>query len=107
MNPLDMGPFGGMLSGLQKRMQEIKDEAAKKEVTGVAGGGLVRVVATADQQVVSIHISPDAMDDRELLEDLIRAATNEAMRKGRDELAVALRQLTGGLPLPPGFLPGL
>jgi DNA-binding YbaB/EbfC family protein len=104
---MDMGPFGGMLAGLQKRMQDIKDQAALTEVSGEAGAGLVRVVATCDQNVVSVHIAPEAMDDRELLEDLLRAATNEAMRKGREELASQLRALTGGLPLPPGLIPGL
>ncbi len=107
MNPMDMGPFGGMLAGLQRRMQDIKDEASRTEVEGSAGGGLVRVVATCDQNVVSVHIAPEAFEDRELLEDLLRAATNEAMRKGRELLASQLKALTGGLPIPPGLIPGL
>lgn len=107
MDGFDLGGMMNMLGGLQQRMADLQAEAARTEVEGVAGGGLVKVVATGDQKIVSVTISPDAMDDAELLEDLVRAATNEALRLGREKMADAMKQITGGLPIPPGLIPGM
>ena len=107
MNPFDMGGLGGMLGGLQAKMEAIKKEAAATEVEGQAGGGLVRVIATCEHHIVSIKIDPKVAQDTEMLEDLIRAATNEAIRKGKAEMAQQLGALTAGLPIPPGMFPGL
>lgn len=102
-NPFDMGPLGPMMAGFQQRIMQIKAEAELARVEGQAGNGLVRVVANGAGDVVSIRISDDATDDREMLEDLMVAATNDALRKGRELMAGKMSELTGGLPLPPGL----
>ena len=101
-DPSSMGP---LFAGLQQAMQNMKKVAAETQCEGTSGGGLVRVVVTGDNQVVSVSIDDAAMDDRELLEDLIRAATAEALRKPREAMAGQVGALAGGLPLPPGLLP--
>jgi DNA-binding YbaB/EbfC family protein len=106
MDGMDLGGLMGMMGGLQQRMKAMQEEAGKTEVEGVAGGGLVKVVATCDQKIVSVHIAEGAADDRELLEDLVRAATNEALRLGREHMMNSLKEATGGLPIPPGLIPG-
>ncbi len=105
MNPFDPSSLGPLLSGLQRAAEDMKQQAAVTECEGTAGGGLVRVVVTADNQMVSVDIAEQAMEDRELLEDLVRAATAEALRGAKDTMAENMRKLTGGLPLPPGLLP--
>lgn len=105
MGPFDMGNLGALLGNLPQRMQEMKERAANARFTGEAGGGLVRVVVTGEYQVDSVSIAEGAMQDREMLEDLVRAALAEALRKTRDDMANNLQQLTGGLPLPPGLFP--
>lgn len=96
----------GLLGGFQERLAQLKQEAAALEVQANAGGGLVTATATGDGQLVSVQIAPDAMDDRELLEDLVLAAVNEALRRGQEQGAQKLSELTAGLPLPPGLMPG-
>lgn len=109
-NPFDQGGMGGMgglmglLGGFQQRMEEVKQRAAATEVEGVASGGLVRVKMTCDLTVTSVEIAEGAMGDRELLEDLCRAAMGEAVQKARDEMQKGLQELAGGLPIPPGLL---
>ncbi len=102
----DANPLAGLLGGFQDRLARLKDEAAALQVEATAGGGLVTARATGDGQLVSLSIAPDAMEDREMLEDLLVAAVNEALRKGQAEGAAKLAQLTAGLPIPPGILPG-
>lgn len=103
----DMGGMMGMLGGLQQKMQQMQAQAAATQVEAEAGGGLVKVVATCDHQIVSITLSDDIMDDRELAEDLVRAATNEVIRKGKEELARQMSQFAASMGLPPGLIPGL
>jgi DNA-binding YbaB/EbfC family protein len=107
MNPFDLGNMGGLLGGLQQRMADMKEKAANTTVEGVAGGGLVKVSVTCDYHVDAVSISPDAMDDREMLEDLVRAALAEALRQARDETGKGMKDRAGGLPIPPGLIPGL
>lgn len=105
MSDFDMGGLGSLMAGFQQQMQRLQDEAAQTEVTGTAGGGLVTVVANGQQEVLRVSVQPSALEDRELLEDLIVAATNEALRKGKEVMAEKMGALTAGLPLPPGLLP--
>ena len=105
MDPFDFGNLGALLGNFQQRVQEMKARSAATRCVGEAGGGLVKVVVTGDNQIESVHIGDDAMKDRELLEDLVRAATGEALRKVREEMEKNVAQLTGGLPIPPGMLP--
>lgn len=104
MEPFDMSNLSGLLGGFQQKMADFKEQTAKVRCEGEAGG-LVKVVVTGDNQVVSVSIAEAAMDDREMLEDLVRAATGEALRKVKEELASSLQGLTGGLPIPPGMMP--
>lgn len=103
----DLGGLAGMLGGFQQKLEALKEEAARLEATASAGGGLVEVTATGDHQIARLAIQPEALEDRELLEDLLRAATNEALRKAQQAGADKLAELTAGLPIPPGMLPGL
>jgi DNA-binding YbaB/EbfC family protein len=107
-NPGSMPGLGGladMLGGFQQKLEQLKEEAANTEATGAAGGGAVTVVATSST-VLSVSISDAAMEDKELLEDLVRAATNDAIRKAQEASAGKLNELVGSLPIPPGILPG-
>lgn len=101
----DLGNLGGMFAMFQQRMQQFKDEAAKLRCEGTAGGGMVKVTVSGTYECLSVEIAEEAMQDRELLEDLVRAANDEAMRKVRDHMAQQLQSLTGGLPIPPGLMP--
>lgn len=105
MDPFDFGNIGALLGGFQQRVAEMKEKSAQSRLTGEAGGGLVKITLTGDNQIESVSIAQGAMEDRELLEDLVRAATGEALRKVRDEMEANIKQITGGLPLPPGLLP--
>jgi len=107
MEGFDLGSMMGMLGGLQQKVKDLKAKAALTRVEGVAGGGLVRVVASGDQTILEVHISPDATTDPEMLEDLVRAATNEALRQAKQTMVDAMKQAAGGLPIPPGLIPGL
>lgn len=105
MSGFDLGNLGALMGGFQQRMAEMKAKAAATRCVGEAGGGLVKVVMSGEYVLVDVTIDPRAMSDREMLEDLIKAATSEALRKVRAEMEASLQQLTGGLPIPPGLLP--
>ena len=102
-------PGGGMpgnMSNLMKqaqRMQRQMEESAKElesaEFTAAAGGGAVEVTVTGKKEVTKVKLDPEAVDpdDVEMLEDLIMAATNEALRKAEEASAANMAKLTGGL----------
>ena len=98
MSQFDMGPMGALLGGFQHKIEAAKQQAAATEVTGEAAGGRVKVVMTCDYQVQSVQIATDAYEDKDMLEDLVRAATNEALRQARAETAMrnAIRALPDG-----------
>ncbi len=98
-----MGGMSGLLGGFQKQMQELQAEAEREEVEATAGG-LVTVRINGAQEVLSVRIDPKAMDDRELLEDLLRAATNDAVRRSKEVVAKKLGTLAAAMGLPPGLL---
>lgn len=102
-DPFDMGGLGDLIGGVTRGLQELKEQAATLETEGQAGGGLVTVRVNGRQEVLAVRIAEEAMEDRELLEDLVLAATNEAMRRVQEEMAARMSALTGGLPLPPGL----
>ncbi|HAC34568.1 MAG TPA: YbaB/EbfC family nucleoid-associated protein [Gammaproteobacteria bacterium] len=85
---------------MQAEMQKAQEELAQKEVTGEAGGGLVKVVMNGRHDVISVTIDPQMMDDREMLEDLIAAATNDAVRKVEKNNQQKMGSLLGGLNIP-------
>lgn len=105
MNSFDLGNLGALLGGFQQKMAEMKQRAATLRCVGEAGGGLVKVTMSGDYQVLDVSIAEGAMGDRELLEDLVKAAAAEASRQVRTNVEASLKELTGGLPIPPGLLP--
>ena len=101
----DLGNLGALMGNMQQKVAEMKANQARIRCEGVAGGGLVKITLTGDFQVADVAIAPAALEDRELLEDLIRAALGEALRNVQNEMAKGMQDLTGGLPIPPGLLP--
>jgi hypothetical protein len=89
---------------LQAEMARVQEEMAAKTVEAAAGGGAVTVTVNGRPEVVAVKIDPAAVDpeDLEMLQDLIVAATNEALRKAQEMVAQAMARFTGGLSLP-GF----
>ena len=90
---------------LQKKMAEAQDKLNEIEVEGSSGGGLVKVTATAKGNFKRISIDDSLIksDEKEILEDLIIAAINDAKQKGENAAQEEMKSLTGGLPLPPGM----
>jgi len=88
---------------MQEKMQKAQEEAANLEVTGKAGGGLVSVVMTGRHDVKRVNIDDSVMDDKEMLEDLLAAAVNDAVRQVEKQTQDQLSGLGAGLNLPPGF----
>ena len=91
MSGFDFNNMGGLMQMAQQKMQELKDGAEKLRCTGTAGGGLVKVTVSGSYQVLSVDIDPKAMGDRELLEDLVRAATSDALQSRTPRSASAAR----------------
>ncbi len=87
---------------LKAEMERIQAEAAAKTVEGSAGGGMVTAVANGKGELLSLTIDPQAVreEDLEMLQDLITAAANDALRKARELLAQEVGRLTGGFGLP-------
>ena len=84
---------------LQRQMEETTKELEEKEYSASAGGGAVTVTVSGKKEVLSVKLSEEVVDpdDIEMLQDLIVAATNEALRKMEDESQAAMSKLTGGL----------
>ena len=89
---------------MQENLQKAQAELASLEVTGEAGGGMVKVLMNGKHEVRRVTIDPSvAGDDRELLEDLVTAAINDAVRKVEATTQQKFAGMMGGLALPPGF----
>ena len=104
----NMGNMSGMMKKVQKlqtEMQKMQEELKKRTIEVSAGGGAVKVVMNGEKQVQRLTIDPAAVDpeDVEMLQDLISAAFNEALKKVDDMMASEMGKLTGGLGLPPGM----
>ena len=84
---------------MQRQMEEKTKELEEKQYTATAGGGVVEVTVTGKREVTKVKIDPEAVDpdDVEMLEDLIVAATNEALRKCEEESQAQMAKITGGL----------
>lgn len=87
---------------LQEEMTKAQEEAKKKTAEATAGGGMVTVVASGSGSIVSIKIEKDVVnpDDVEMLQDLILAASNEAIRRAQEMVSAEMSKLTGGLNIP-------
>ncbi|HEX2813345.1 MAG TPA: YbaB/EbfC family nucleoid-associated protein [Sphingopyxis sp.] len=90
---------------VQAQMQEAQTKLDTLEVEGVSGGGLVRIVATAKGRIKAIHIDDSLIvpSDKQMLEDLLAAAFNDAREKADALSNEEMGKMTSGLPLPPGF----
>ena len=100
------GGLGGLMKQAQKMqesMQKAQAELAEMEVEGKAGGGLVSVVMTGRHDLRKVTIDDSLMDDKEMLEDLIAAAVNDAVRIVETTTQEKMGSLTGGMNLPAGM----
>lgn len=89
---------------MQEEMQKAQANMANLEVTGEAGGGMVKVIMKGTHEINRVSIDPSLMsDDKEMLEDLIAAATNDAVHKIAKTNKDSMADMTAGLNLPPGF----
>lgn len=90
---------------MQERVKKLQEEAGEKTVEASSGGGMVTVVANGRQEVLSIKIDPSVVDpkDVEMLQDLVTAAVNEALRKSQELMKEEMGKLTAGMGLPPGM----
>ena len=103
------GGFGGMNQAqmmkqaqkLQQEMQKMQEELEQAEYTATAGGGVVTATVTGKRELTALTIDPEAVDpeDVEMLQDMVIAAVNEAMRKADDAASQNMSRLTGGLNL--------
>ena len=104
---MNMAKMMKQVQKMQQEMARIQEELGNKTVEASSGGGMVTVVANGHQEVLELRIDPQAVDpdDVEMLQDMVLAAVNEALRKSRDLAAQEMAKVTGGLQIPglPGF----
>lgn len=101
-----LGSIMKQAQAMQENMKKVQEELASIEVTGNAGGDMVTVVMTCRHDVRKVTIDTDLMsDDKEVLEDLVAAAVNDAVRKVEEETRNKMAGVTGGLNLPGLNLP--
>jgi len=109
----NMGAMAGLLSSLprlQEQLQTMQARLGHITAEGDAGAGMVRVKVNGRLELLAVSLSDDALQlqDREMLEDLIRSAVNQALHKAREAIAAETAKMTETLGLPPGLkLPGL
>ncbi len=101
-----MGDLMRQAQALQEKMAKLQEEAGRKTVEGSAGGGMVTVIATGRQEILSVKLDPEIVkaQDQEMLQDLIVAGVNDALKKAQAMMAEEMKGLTGGLGL---NIPGL
>ena len=99
---MGMANLQRMAQQMQQEMARVQGELEEAQVDGSAGGGVVKAVVTGKQELVSITIDPDAVDpsDVEMLQDLIVAAVNDALRASRELAEQKMAAVTGGLQIP-------
>jgi len=90
---------------MQEKIQKAQEEAATKTVEATAGGGMVTAVANGAMEIVSVKIEKEVVDpdDIEMLQDLVTAACNEALKKAQDMMSEEMSKVTGGMGLPGGM----
>ncbi|GLR71975.1 YbaB/EbfC family nucleoid-associated protein [Agaribacter marinus] len=101
------GGMGNMMKQaqqMQEKMKRAQDELATLEVTGESGAGMVKVTMTCNHNVRKVEIDESLMeDDKEMVEDLVAAALNDAVRRVQEASQEKMSSVTGGMNLPPGF----
>lgn len=101
---MNIGELMKQAQQMQSNMQQMQDDLARVEVKGEAGAGLVSIVMTGRHDVKRVHIDDSLMsEDKEILEDLIAAAVNDAVRKIEKNNSEQMTKMTAGMGLPPGF----
>jgi len=89
---------------MQENMKRMQDELASIEVEGQSGAGMVKVTMTCKNQVRRVQIDPSLVgDDKDMLEDLVAAAMNDAVRRAEETTQQKMASITAGMPMPPGF----
>lgn len=101
--PGNMGNMQSMMKQAQQMQQRMQEEVAKIKVDGSAGGGMVSVTMDGQKNVLAVKIDPEVAGDVEMLQDLVVAACNEAVKKVDAETQAKMAGLMGGLGLPPGL----
>jgi len=99
---MNMNKMMKQVQEMQRQMAKAQEELAAQEIEASAGGGMVTVKVTGDLRIVSIKIDPGAVDtdDIEMLEDMVLAAANEALRSAQELASSKMSGLTGGLNIP-------
>ena len=103
-----MNDFSKMMekaASMQKKMQEIQESLASLEVEGTAGGGMVKIVMNCKNEVKKIELDPSIIkqEEKQMMEDLIVAALNDAKTKAEEKSKEEMAKLSGDLGLPPGM----
>jgi len=99
-----MGNLMQQAQKMQEKMQKMQEEVANMEVQGESGAGMVKVTMTGRHDVKRVELDDSLLkEDKEILEDLIAAAMNDAVRKVEEKSSSGMSGLTDGLNLPPGF----
>ena len=98
----NLGNMMAQAQKMQSRMTEAKEKIAELRVEGSAGGEMIRVEATGDMKILGVHIEETLLDaqDSEMLEELITAATNQAIQKAKEAAAEAMSEVAGGMDIP-------
>jgi DNA-binding YbaB/EbfC family protein len=101
----DLNEIMRMAQEAQTKLMAAQENLDKVEVEGVSGGGLVRIRASAKGRIISVDIDESllAPSEKQMVEDLVAAALNDARAKADAAAAEAMRDVTGGMQLPPGF----
>jgi hypothetical protein len=100
------GNIAGLMQQAQKmqaEMQKAQEELARLTVVGEAAGGLVKVTMTGKHAVRRVEIDPSLLEDREMLEDVVAAAINDAVNRVASTMQERMSEVTAGIPLPPGM----
>jgi DNA-binding YbaB/EbfC family protein len=102
MSTFDLGGLLEQAKKLQERLASVQDEVAVRTAEGRAGGGMVTAVVNGRLEVLRVTIDPSLLEspDREMLQDLVVAAVNDALREVRALVAAEMQKVTGGLPIP-------
>ncbi len=101
----DLNELMKMAQEAQNKLMQAQEDLDKVEVQGISGGGMVKIRATAKGRIISVEIDESllAPSEKQMVEDLVAAAINDARAKADVAAAEAMRNVTGGLQLPPGF----
>jgi len=97
-----MGSIMKQAQKMQAEIARVQQELSHKTVEASAGGGMVTVVANGKQEIISVKIEPEVVTsgDIEMIQDLVLAAVNEALKKSQEMVAEEMRKITGGLNIP-------